>query len=93
MLEGVSNKMKVIKQMVYGFRDSAYFFLKIKAVFPGKAGMLFSVWAASGGEGTTVADRRPPHGIYCPPGGQNRGFLALDHGTLRRTGMHGKIGA
>jgi len=23
--------------MAYGFRDSAYFFLKIKAAFPGKA--------------------------------------------------------
>ncbi len=37
ILEGVNNKMKVIKRMAYGFRDSAYFFLKIKAAFPGKA--------------------------------------------------------
>ncbi len=37
ILEGVNNKIKVIKRMVYGFRDSAYFFLKIKAAFPGKA--------------------------------------------------------
>ncbi|WP_374499554.1 hypothetical protein [Zoogloea sp.] len=29
--------IKVIKRMAYGFRDSAYFFLKIKAAFPGKA--------------------------------------------------------
>ena len=36
-LEGVNNKIKVIKRMAYGFRDSAYFFLKIKAAFPGKA--------------------------------------------------------
>ncbi len=36
ILEGVNNKIKVIKRMAYGFRDSAYFFLKIKAVFPGK---------------------------------------------------------
>ena len=35
-LEGVNNKIKVIKRMAYGFRDSAYFFLKIKAAFPAK---------------------------------------------------------
>lgn len=37
ILEGVNNRIKVIKRMAYGFRDSAYFFLKIKAAFPGKA--------------------------------------------------------
>ena len=37
VLEGVNNRIKVIKRMAYGFRDSAYFFLKIKAAFPGKA--------------------------------------------------------
>ena len=37
ILEGVNNKIKVIKRAAYGFRDSAYFFLKIKAAFPGKA--------------------------------------------------------
>jgi transposase len=37
ILEGVNNKIKVIKRMAYGFRDTAYFFLKIKAAFPGKA--------------------------------------------------------
>ena len=36
ILEGVNNKIKVIKRMADGFRDSAYFFLKIKAAFPGK---------------------------------------------------------
>jgi len=36
ILEGVNNKIKVIKRMAYGFRDSAYFFLKIKDAFPGK---------------------------------------------------------
>ena len=36
-LEGVNNRIKVIKRMAYGFRDSAYFFLKIKDAFPGKA--------------------------------------------------------
>jgi transposase len=36
LLEGVNNRIKVIKRMAYGFRDSDYFFLKIKAAFPGK---------------------------------------------------------
>lgn len=36
LLEGVDNRIKVIKRMAYGFRDSDYFFLKIKAAFPGK---------------------------------------------------------
>lgn len=36
VLEGVNNRIKVIKRMAYGFRDSTYFFLKIKAAFPGK---------------------------------------------------------
>jgi transposase len=34
-LEGINNKIKVIKRMAYGFRDDAYFFLKISAAFPG----------------------------------------------------------
>lgn len=37
LLEGANNRIKVIKRMAYGFRDSDYFFLKIKAAFPGKA--------------------------------------------------------
>jgi transposase len=37
ILEGVNNRIKVIKRMAYGFRDSTYFFLKIKDAFPGKA--------------------------------------------------------
>lgn len=36
VLEGMNNKIKVIKRMAYGYRDSDYFFLKIKAAFPGK---------------------------------------------------------
>lgn len=31
-----NNKIKVIKRMAYGYRDNDYFFLKIKAAFPGK---------------------------------------------------------
>jgi transposase len=33
--EGMNNRIKVIKRMAYGYRDSDYFFLKIKAAFPG----------------------------------------------------------
>lgn len=38
LLEGINNKIKVIKRMAYGFRDDAYFFLRIRAAFPGNAG-------------------------------------------------------
>ena len=36
VLEGMNNRIKVIKRMAYGYRDNEYFFLKIKAAFPGK---------------------------------------------------------
>ena len=36
-LEGINNRIKVIKHMAYGYRDVEYFFLKIKAAFPGNA--------------------------------------------------------
>ena len=35
LLEGINNRIKVIKRMAYGFRDDHYFFLKIRAAFPG----------------------------------------------------------
>lgn len=35
VLEGINNRIKVVKRMAYGFRDDAYFFLKITAAFPG----------------------------------------------------------
>ncbi|MFO0336043.1 MAG: transposase, partial [Pseudomonadota bacterium] len=35
LIEGINNKIKVIKRMAYGFRDDAYFFLKIRAAYPG----------------------------------------------------------
>ena len=35
LIEGINNKIKVIKRMAYGFRDDAYFFLKIRSAFPG----------------------------------------------------------
>lgn len=34
-LEGINNRIKVIKRMAYGYRDSSFFFMKIKAAFPG----------------------------------------------------------
>lgn len=34
-LEGTNNKIKVIKRRSYGFRDPAYFTLKVKQAFPG----------------------------------------------------------
>ena len=34
-LEGINNKIKVIKRQAYGFRDDRYFILKIKGAFPG----------------------------------------------------------
>ena len=35
VLEGIKNKIKVIKRLAYGFRDDQCFFLKIRAAFPG----------------------------------------------------------
>ena len=35
ILEGMNNKIKVIKRMAYGFRDDEYFFLRIRHAFPG----------------------------------------------------------
>lgn len=34
-LEGIDNRIKVIKRMAYGYRDTDFFFLKIRASFPG----------------------------------------------------------
>jgi len=38
LLEGINNKIKVIKRMAYGYRDDDYFFLKIRQAFPGIRG-------------------------------------------------------
>lgn len=38
VLEGINNRINVVKHMAYGFRDDTYFFLKIRAAFPGKPG-------------------------------------------------------
>ena len=35
-LEGVNNKIKVLKRTAFGYRDEEYFFLRIKREFPGK---------------------------------------------------------
>jgi transposase len=34
-LEGMNNKIKVMKRMAYGYRDLDYFFLKLRGAFPG----------------------------------------------------------
>jgi transposase len=33
--QGTNNKIKVIKRIACGFRDDAYFLLKIRTAFPG----------------------------------------------------------
>lgn len=38
-LEGINNRIKVIKRMAYGYRDTDYFFLKIKGRLPRKCVM------------------------------------------------------
>lgn len=35
VLEGINNKVKVIKRIAYGYRDHEYFFLKIRSHFTG----------------------------------------------------------
>jgi len=35
LLEGINNKIKVLKRMAYGYRDDEYFFVKIRQAFPG----------------------------------------------------------
>ena len=35
VVEGINNTIKVIKRRAYGYRDEVYFFLKIRAAFPG----------------------------------------------------------
>ena len=35
LIEGMNDRIKVIKRMAYGYRDQEYFFLKIRAAFPG----------------------------------------------------------
>lgn len=35
VVEGINNTIKVIKRRAYGYRDEEYFFVKIRAAFPG----------------------------------------------------------
>ena len=37
VLEGINNKIKVLKRLAYGFRDLEYFFLRIRDAFRGNA--------------------------------------------------------
>jgi transposase len=34
LVEGINNKIRVIKRMAYGFREDAHIFLKIRPAFP-----------------------------------------------------------
>lgn len=34
IVKSINNTIKVIKRMAYGYRDDAYFFLRIRAAFP-----------------------------------------------------------
>lgn len=48
-LEGINNRIKMIKRMVYGYRDSEFFFMKIKAAFPVfREEPFFAQWEGSG---------------------------------------------
>ena len=38
VIEGINNKIKVIKRRAYGYRDDEYFFLKLRNAFPGNRG-------------------------------------------------------
>ncbi|MCC5795067.1 MAG: transposase [Chromatiales bacterium] len=37
LIEDINNRIRVIKRMACGYRDHEYFFLKIRAAFPGLA--------------------------------------------------------
>lgn len=39
IVEGINNTIKVIKRRAYGYRDTEYFFLKIRATLPRKSAM------------------------------------------------------
>ena len=43
VLEGMNNTAKVIKRVAYGFRDTAYFFLKLRAAFPGNDDLAYEL--------------------------------------------------
>jgi bacillithiol system protein YtxJ len=38
LLEGINNRVRVIKKVAYGRRNDEYFFFKIRMVFPGNTG-------------------------------------------------------
>ena len=63
-LEGINNKIKVIKRMACGYRDSEYIFLKIQAAIPvireePKKGAVSGAFGKTGGvDGTRTRDLR-----------------------------------
>ncbi|WP_043286507.1 ISL3 family transposase [Paraburkholderia oxyphila] len=56
-LEGINNRIKVIKRMAYGYRG-AYFFLKIKAAYPGNARRTFFFAGSPSEEARRFAPQR-----------------------------------
>jgi transposase len=38
LLEGIMNQIKAIKRKAFGFRNEEYFYLNIRAAFPGNTG-------------------------------------------------------
>ena len=42
-LESINNKIKAVNRMAYGYRDSEFFFLKIKSALPGNPRRTFSL--------------------------------------------------
>ncbi len=55
-LEGINNRIKVMKRMAYGYRDGAYFFLKAKAAYS----VMNQISASQGGAGPRERDRQLP---------------------------------
>jgi len=61
-LEGINNKIKVIKRIAYGFRDEEYFFLKIGSIHrysPMNHAGIFSVPIIGSFHGTIATKYQP----------------------------------
>ena len=69
-LEGVNNKIKVIKRRAYGYHDPEYFALKVKQAFPGQSLPNFS-----GGE---------PEFIYGDTPAKTRAYVICGKGVTGR---------
>ena len=54
LLEGMNNKIKVLKRMAYGYRDDEYFFLKIRRRLPRYSAMNLKLLMQSPGVAAPV---------------------------------------